>query len=67
MVSSRDSRGRKYPLTIEGKALTLIPSLVTGEEELEVVIWILNRSNFVIFVDEVARGSINEDALEEVI
>jgi hypothetical protein len=40
--------------TIHGEALTVIPSVVAVDEELEVVVFILNRADLVIFVDEIS-------------
>lgn len=41
-------------LTIHSFTLQLIVSIIFGEEELEVSLWILDRSNFVFLVDKVS-------------
>lgn len=45
--------GRGKSLTIEGEALTLVPSLILGQEVLEVVVGVLDRADFVDFIDKV--------------
>lgn len=41
-------------LTIHSFTVQLIVSIIFGKEELEVSLWILDRSNFIFLVDEVS-------------
>jgi hypothetical protein len=39
---------------VEGESLALVPSVVFGQEVLEVVVGVFDRSDFVDVVDEIA-------------
>ena len=41
-------------LTVEGKAMALVPAVVLGQVVFEVVVRVFNRSNFVDLIDEIA-------------
>tara|TARA_R110002060_G_scaffold24857_8_gene33859 strand:+ start:87 stop:278 length:192 start_codon:yes stop_codon:yes gene_type:complete len=45
--------------TIHGLSLNAIEAVVLGEEELEVSLLVLNTSDFIFVVDEVARSKIS--------
>jgi hypothetical protein len=57
-MDGRVGSGRKGKsgLTVEGEALALVPAVVLGQEELEVVVRVFDGADFVDVVDEVARG-----------
>lgn len=56
MQALRGSDGTGW-LTIQSKSLAIIVALVAGQEILEVVVGVLDRSDFVIHVNEVAAWS----------
>lgn len=41
-------------LTVESKAMALVPAVVLGQVVFEVVVRVFNRSNFVDLIDEIA-------------
>ena len=54
-------------LTIQGKALAIVDSWVAVNEVLEIVVFIFDRADLVIFVDEIptARRYLSESELED--
>jgi hypothetical protein len=44
----------QFWLTIHGFSLDAVMAIIPGEEELEVCFWVLNASDLIFVVDEVA-------------
>lgn len=48
--------GGKRVQTIHSFAMNLIVAIILGKEELEVSLWIFNRSDFIFLIDEVPEN-----------